>query len=761
MKHYIFPVLLFLISFSGIAQSNKSDANIVGDVKDMQTGEHISYITIAVKNSVVGTTTDGTGHYFLKNLPTGKITLQVSGLGYKTIEQEVEIQAGQTLELNFLVEEEAFSLNELVVSANRNETNRKEASIVVGVINPKIFIATNSVCLAQGLNFQPGVRVESDCQNCGFTQVRINGLEGPYSQILIDSRPVFSALSGVYGLEQIPVNMIERVEVVRGGGSALYGANAIAGTINIITKEALSNSFSAEYNYELIGGKAPDNSVNVNTSIVTDDNKAGMYLYGTYRNRSHYDHDGDGFSELPEIVNNAIGLRSYYRLNNQSKLTLEYHNLHEYRRGGNNFERPPHEADIAEQLDHDTNGGSLAYNWFSPDGRNKLNAYSSLQHILRKSYYGTDKDPDAYGRTTNLTFVTGAQFTHIFDELLFMPAEMTFGGEYQYDDLEDDLPAYREGTLKQKTKVAGFFFQNEWKNNKWGFLLGARLDKHNLLDDPVFSPRINIKYDIIQNLSWRASYSSGFRAPQTFDEDLHVSFLNNEGVVTRNAKDLKPEYSHSFSTSFDYYFNVGNTQANLLAEGFYTRLNDVFILVQTEDNEGNPVNERRNGHHANVAGINLEGKVAPSPAIQLQFGFTFQQSRYSEARQWTDDESVAPEKKMLRTPEQYGYFTFTAGPFKQFTVSTTGTYTGKMLVPHFEGYIDETRLERTPQFFDLGLKASYDLRLKSMNLQVSGGVKNIFNSYQKDFDKGANRDAGYIYGPSLPRTAFLSLKITT
>ena len=149
---------------------------------------------------------------------------------------------GANFKINFEMEEDPILLENVVVSANRNETKRREASNIVNVITPKMFETTNSICLAQGLNYQPGLRVENNCQNCGFQQVRINGLEGPYTQILIDSRPVFSALAGVYGIEQIPANMIERVEVVRGGGSALFGSNAIAGTINIITKEPLNNS---------------------------------------------------------------------------------------------------------------------------------------------------------------------------------------------------------------------------------------------------------------------------------------------------------------------------------------------------------------------------------------------------------------------------------------------------------------------------------------------------------------------------------------
>ena len=144
---------------------------------------------------------------------------------------------GQSLELNFEITENGITMDDVVVSASRSETTRRKAPALVNVLDRKIFDNTNSACLAQGLGFQPGVRVEDDCQNCGFMQVRINGLDGHYSQILVDSHPVFSALSGVYGLEQIPASMIDRVEVMRGGGSALFGSSAIGGTINIITKD--------------------------------------------------------------------------------------------------------------------------------------------------------------------------------------------------------------------------------------------------------------------------------------------------------------------------------------------------------------------------------------------------------------------------------------------------------------------------------------------------------------------------------------------
>ncbi|HCP58475.1 MAG TPA: TonB-dependent receptor, partial [Alistipes obesi] len=173
------------------------------------------------------------GHYFLKNLPLGRFTLVASSVGYRSAETTVEIVADRTAEVNFSLNEEALAVEEVVVSASRTETNRKFSPTIVSVASTKLFESTASSNLAETMNFQSGLRVENNCGNCGTTQLRINGLEGQYSQVLLDSRPIFSSLASVYGLEQLPVAMIERVEVIRGGGSALFGANAIGGVVNI------------------------------------------------------------------------------------------------------------------------------------------------------------------------------------------------------------------------------------------------------------------------------------------------------------------------------------------------------------------------------------------------------------------------------------------------------------------------------------------------------------------------------------------------
>lgn len=756
-----------------VAIEKNTDANVYGHVINKSSGEHLPFVTIQLKGTTIVTTTDHTGHYFLKNLPEGTFTVVVKMVGYKTQEKKVAIKHDATQELNFALSSDDVDLDEVVVSANRNETQRRLAPNLVNVIGGKLFDITQSTCLAQGLNFQPGVRTEDNCQNCGFTQVRINGLDGHYSQILVDSRPVFSSLNGVYGLEQIPANMIDRVEVVRGGGSALFGASAIGGTINIITKEPIRNSASFGHTFMSQGGSNSfDNVTTGNVSLVTDDNKAGIYAYGQTRTRQGYDYDGDGYTELPELNNQTFGLNSYLRLSPYSKLSLQYHGIHEFRRGGNKLDQAPHEANIAEQAEHNIQGGGLTYNFYSPDEKNRLSAYFSFQTTARKSYYGgigegTDEDietaENAYGTTHNFTYVAGTQYVHSFDKLLFMPSDLILGAEYSYDGIKDVILGY-DRNFKQDVRIGSFFFQNEWKNKQWSFLLGGRLDKHNLVDHVILSPRANLRFNPTENVNLRITYAGGFRAPQAFDEDLHVGVVGGERLVTVLAKNLKEERSNSFSVSADLYHKFGNVQTNLLIEGFYTDLNNVFALRQLDqpDAQDNTVQERYNAYGAKVLGLNIEGKAMFTRWFSLQAGLTLQQSHYDEAIAWNDEVPEQKYMKMMRTPNTYGYFTASFTPVKRFTASVTGNYTGSMLVGHSAGSgVEEPVAVNTPKFMEVNMKLSYDFPIyKYLTLQVNGGIQNITNAYQKDFDKGWNRDSNYVYGPSLPRSYYVGVKIS-
>lgn len=754
MKKF-FIIILFFISVLPVA-AQKNDALISGHV--VSQGEHLAGATITIIGTTIGTMTDKTGHFMIMGLTEGKYKVRASYVGYKSREIEVFAPAGKTSELNFDLEQDNVQMETVVVSANRDEVSRKNAPVVVNVIGAKTLEAVNSMNLADGFSYQPGLRLETNCQNCGFQQVRINGLEGPYSQILIDSRPIFSSLNSVYGIEQIPANMIDRIEIVRGGGSALYGANAIGGTINVLTKIPLSNSFQLSSSLSFTDYKIPDRTTAVNISLINDDLNSGIVFFGALRDKLPFDANGDGFSESGKINNYSMGFKSFYKPSGHDKINLEFHTLNEFRRGGNKFNLQPHESDIAEQVEHTINSGSIDYSHIT--GESLLNIYFSLQHIDRKSYYGTGGDLNAYGVTTDLTSASGIQYSRSIERLFFAPAQITGGFEFQYNSLNDNMPGYRR-EINQDVRIAGAYFQSEWKWEHMKYLLGARLDRHNLVNGLIFSPRTTLLFEITEEFQTRLTYAAGYRAPQAFDEDLHVASVGGEALLIKLADGLKPEYSNTFSASLDLYPTFGTVQSNILLEAFYTKLDDVFVLEEIGlNNNGDKIIERKNGPGAEVYGLNMEIKVVPVNEINLQMGFTVQRSLYQSPRKWSDDPTVGFIKRMQRTPDNYGYFTLNYNLSSELTLNLSGIYTGSMLVPHYAGYISKDVMAESPTFFELNLKASYTFKLSGLlSLQLNAGMQNIFNSYQTDFDSGIMRDSGYIYGPSRPRTLFVGFKV--
>ncbi len=732
-----------------------SDCNITGHIIDAETGEHIPFCQVSIVGTQIATLTDVSGHYVLRDLTPGEHIVEVSLTGYKKQPKKFEIALGQTLELNFKIETDAFLLDQIVVTASKSQQVRRLSPSLVNVVPGKIFDQIGACTLAEGLNFQPGVRVENDCQNCGFTQVRINGLDGHYSQILMNSRPVFSALAGVYGLEHIPANMIERVEVMRGGGSALFGSSAIGGTINIITKDPVINSASFSHTLTSIGtSSALDNNTTFNASIVTDNSKAGIFFYGQSRSRDGYDHNDDGFTEIGKIKSQTIGARTFMRPSDISRLTVEYHNTHEFRRGGDQLNVPAHEAMVAEQAEHDIHLAEATFDIWPNDRRDHLAIFGATQSTRRQSYYGSEMDPNAYGRTSDLVVMAGSQWTHAIGKFLFMPSELIAGLEYSFNRLHDVTLGYNHDIL-QRINIYSGYLQNEWRNDRWGFLVGARVDKHSLIDDAIISPRANLRYNVNENFNFRASYSTGFRAPQAYDEDFHVAIVGGDRVVTVLAKDLKEESSNSFSLSVDLYHRFGEVQTNLLVEGFYTDLNDVFALRQLDnpDAQGNAVLERYNGSGARVMGLNVEGKAYFSSHFDAQAGITWQRSRYKNPEQWSENPDVTAVKRMFRTPDLYGYLVANWEIVHSLKAVVSATYTGPMLVQHIEGSgTDIDRAVETDSFFDASVKLVYGTKLfNRASLEFSAGISNIFNSYQNDFDSGYLRDSGYIYGPAMPR----------
>ncbi|MDY0088841.1 MAG: TonB-dependent receptor [Flavobacteriaceae bacterium] len=782
MKNISLFVLMMFSIFS-MAQTG----NIKGVV--MSNGFPIEGVNITIKGKNLFTKTDKTGTFILNNIPTGNQTITLSFTGFRTINENIVISENQNFEKNFELAEDLLSLEEVVISGTRSEVPVYRSPVIVSRLSSKMFEATQTLALSEGLNFTPGLRLETNCQNCGFTQVRMNGLEGAYSQILINSRPIFSALVGVYGLDMLPTSMIDRVEVTRGGGSALYGGNAIAGTINIITKDPTENTFEIGLNQSFIDFDSPDRTINVNGSIISDDYKKGISFYAYNRDRKPWDANEDGYSEMTKLKNTTFGFDAFWNTSDFSKIKFNLFNISEFRRGGNNFHLPAHQTDITEQLDHKILGGSLSFEQYSKDLRQKFSIYTSVQTAKRESYYGSGgrilEDGDeltendilainAYGNSDDLSIVGGVQYSYEFNDKFLLLS----GAEYKSNDVNDEMPGYGR-LIDQKVGTLGIYSQLEIKpTKKLTFLVGARYDNINIkamnsLDIEsfkdkknlnVFVPRITAMYSITDELKARASFSQGYRAPQAFDEDLHIETVGGSVMFTRLDPNLKTEYSNSFNASLNYTNFIGSVQSNIVLEGFHTKLNDAFITSNpTELPSGIAVATKRNGSGATVTGANIESSFAFSRKVNFQLGATFQTAKYSEEEIiWLDDDDeddFTATKNILRTPDVYGYYTFTYNPIQEFTISLSGIYTGKMDVGHvIEPDTERTIIKRTPNFFEQHIRLAYDFDIKDNCIQLNTGVQNIFNSYQKDFDRGPLRDADYIYGPTKPRTFFVGLR---
>ncbi len=738
-----------------INKDNKSEAVIGASVK--------------VQNTTLGSISNSKGEFKIKNVPAGKFSFIIHSIGYEpiTIIKEIAIN-DEILDLGTIeLKSSETRTGDVIVTATKSEKVYQDIPIKVSVISDKIFQQTASISLKDGLSFQPGLRVETDCQNCGFSQVRLNGLEGKYSQVLIDGKAIYSSLNGVYGLDQIPTNMIDRVEVIRGGGSSLYGGNAIAGVINIITRTPAENIFKCAVNQSYTNNQKSDNNVQISGSIINDEQNLGLFLFGTNHNRDEWDANNDGFTEVGRLNVKTLGGNLFYKPNYLSKISFEYHTVYHEIRGGDSLDLPQHQANICESTKHNTNVFQAQYEQYIGSTNDKLTSYASYQVTKRNSYYGANRDINAYGTTDNQTNALGIQYSHLQNDL-WGEHIIIAGYEYNYDNMDDLAPAYNR-IIHQEVTTNGFYVQDDWCVNDWlDLVFGSRFDKHNMIENLIISPRANLMLKPIEDLSLRFSFSTGYRAPQAFDEDLHITQVNGGGMVIKLSDELKPEYSRSFSASIDYVVRPFNLPIGISFEVFNTNLNDAFILEEQDIVEkGNMILLRKNGNNATVRGLTAEAEFNIN-SLNIKIGTTLQSSKYDTQVQWSsgdENKGVAAQytKNILRTPDIYGYFTFNWLPVKDLTLNLSGIITGSMNIPHYAGgigrdnnLIEQDILYKSSGFFELNTKISYKI-LKNPNLEISLGMQNILNSFQNDFDRGINRDAGYIYGPARPQSIFVGL----
>lgn len=771
-KISLFALAIFINSLTVKAQQ-ETDAVITGHV--VAHGEHIPFVNIYIENTNYGTTTDATGHYMMIDLPEGEFTLVAKMIGYKTEKRPITLKAGETIEIKFELEEEVMKVDEVVITGTKTFKRQTESAVIVNVVDSRTIKNIAAQTVSETLNFQPGLRMEVDCQTCNYSQLRMNGLGGAYSQILVNSRAVFSPLTGLYGLEQLPSEMVERIEVVRGGASALYGSSAIGGTVNIITRMPQRNSYEITSNNTVIGDGSTDFNLNGTLTALSQKRNAGVALYTSHRQRDAYDHNGDRFSELPSLTNNSFGLNSFFRLDEKQKLEANLSSMHEYRYGGEMTDGPAYLARQSEERAHDVLMGGVDYELTSEEGDRTLALYTAGQYTKRKHFTGIapDEGPDLqdynndppYGNSKNYTLQMGAQLNQTVQDFIRGTNTFTFGAEYVVDDVFDEIESY-EYLIDQNSRNLGAFVQSDWMlSRKVTLLTGVRADKHNFVDALIVNPRISFLYKPGINGQFRLSWSTGFRAPQAFDADMHIAFAGGGIQTIQLSEDLKEERSQSWSTSFNWDRPTEKHIYGFTLEGFYTRLKDAFIQEEIGTTEkGNSILEKRNGGASNVYGATIEARLNYNRKLQVETGVTLQKSIYENPVVWSEE--LPGTKDYLRTPESYGYYTLTWTPGDRFSTTLSGIYTGSMLVPHYgaaedPGTPEQDILFKSPEFLETNLKLAYTFELQRLDssIELFGGINNMLNQYQDDFDSEKNRDSGYVYGPARPRTFFIGLRI--
>ncbi|BCS34002.1 TonB-dependent receptor [Luteitalea sp. TBR-22] len=668
--------------------------------------------------------------------PSQRVRVEVPGLGSADVAATTG-PVSVVLSPNFSADVE--------VAAERRDARLRDAPVRTEVVSRDFVEQVGARTLADAVEYTTGVRVENNCQNCNFSQVRLLGLEGPYTQILMDGQPTLSSLAQVYGLEQIPARLIDRIEVTKGGGAALLGPGSVGGVINVVTREPATRGYQVDTTVGTAGG-TPLTSTSAALDWVSADKRGLVTAYGQADRVSAIDLTGDGYTEVSRRALEAGGVRGHrVLLDNRARITLDASAMHEDRRGGNALDLPPHEADVAEAIDTRREAATLTW-LHAPTPRSDYRLTVSAADTRRDSYYGVGRDPLAYGDTRSRLGVADLLINRYATRHV-----VSGGAQVTLERLQDSQPGYGRA-LDLRYQQVGAFVQDEWTFRPgWQVLTGVRVDRHSALSRAQVLPRAALRASPRPFLDLRVSYAQGIRAPQVFDEDLHIASVGGEARVVVVDPALRPERSTNWMAGAEWKPTLWGGQALLEANAFHTRLRDQFHL-QEDDLPDTGVHEFRkvNLGTATVRGVEANLGWGRGDHLVLQGGFVLQRSTFGQP------DPDFGSTRFFRTPDVYGNASITLKELLPVDLFAGLRVTGPMLAPHFAGAIPEDRLERTPSFVQVDVSASR--RLTSM-LALTLAVRNLTNAYQRDLDQGPLRDSAYVYGPRFPRTVQLSLRV--
>ncbi len=803
-----------------IAQS-LSGQNIVTGIVSDENSLPVASAHVFVHEIDFQTTTDSKGLFSIAIQNRSEIQITITALGYQT--QTLVWERGQTDTIYFQLKNTAINLETAVIEGSGVIRNPDPTMAFQHEISAQTLQRTAAFSMAEGLQFGPSVRIENSCQSCGMTGVRINGLDGRYSRMLINGRPILGPLAGVYGLEHFPASWIESLEINRGSRQPFWGGGgAISGTVNLITLLPSCNrtEFSARGGI-FMNGKSEWTGSGIITRVLKS-GKQGLQLAYSGRFRSALDINRDDISDIPRVHNQTLIGEWFYTFKNAGKLSIRAYYLFEERRGGNFFNRPFHLTDITEALTHHSVGMDMTYTLKSGSSRIHHSLFISSFYTIRNSYYGsggkaaydylienqvctngpqTSQDSvqfenferalNSYGKSTEIPFTAG----YTAESEIAKNVKLEWGAELLGNVVRDAMPFYGRSLsetlitggvylrtiyqpLKQLTISAGFrgdahFLQSTMMTDK------EPLSQQRWFFTPL--PRINALVNFGKGLHMHLGYGRGFRMPRIGNEELHISLVGGDVLLVVQTPGLKPEISDALDLDLRWDWLKNGHFIRIKGETFFTRIENMFILSGQTQNGDFALIEKRNGGNSLVGGItaNLEWKW--NNLIDLDLGFTRQWGSFDSPQNiWENDEAglmIAPSllqtqtRNLLRNPDWHGYSVLALTPGR-WEIAVSGVFTGSMWVPYVSGPAmfgesesealgEYTEIRRTPAFFDLGIRLSRQFHISSKGrLLPELGVTNLLNSFQRDLGTGVDRDPGYQYGPLRPRFFYLGIKLS-
>lgn len=619
--------------------------------------------------------------------------------------------------------------------------------------------------LFEALNAESGILADNQCQNCGASAVSINGLEGNYTQILVNGYPVVSSLAGVYYLQQFPVQLIERVEVVKGAGSSLYGSGAIGGVVNVITRKPVSNEGSISYKREFTrGDEAFASTVSGYVSSVAQNGKSGIALFGSQTEQDEWDENNDGFSDRSRAVLKNFGGTGYLKLVKDMELSYTLMSTYEDRKGGNKLDNEPFDTDVREQAKTNRISGDMQLDHNMSDIF-QYNIFAAFARTNRETYYGPADDLndslDMYGRTENPFYTTGIKG-------IIRPMKgqiLSVGYEYSRDALLDEAPSIPDREIDEVYHNHGLLAQYDVTWSVLNVVAGVRADNHSEVDTWQFSPRTSAIVNVSDHLRVRGTVATGFKAPQIFDEDFHIDVTlaggSSKNQVIVNADDIDVERSISYSGDISGDIMLGSLMLEAALGGFYTEIRDKLevdygALSYPDANNDYYVRDNVSGI-SRVIGGNAEFSLIYGKHVSFSSGITWiPTAKLPETQTYANTET----KDLLRVPEYTG-FAMLKLMYDAISASISSQIIGSQKVEHDVGLVDGNKLEETETFVVLNTRLEYVWQVdNSRTLVVFGGVDNITDQFQDDLDEGDERDAGYIYGPVKPRTCYLGCEMS-